>query len=278
MGTRRASVLISTYRQPSELDLALAALSRQTVPPHEVLVGDDGSGVETRNLMDRWKQQAPFPVHHVWQSDDGYRKARIMNEAARRATGEHFIFLDGDSFPHVAWVEDHLAAADGKSALCGRRVKLGPKISPTVTVRDVESGAFDSAFSAKLIKSRLQGDTRRLSLGIRLPKPIARIFHPRPKKLMGVNFSLPREVFIAVNGFNEAWTVYGHEDLDLELRLLRAGTPRIAVLNRAIVFHLHHPERERTAETRRLIEEARNSKSTRCAVGYDQAELFNAQT
>jgi GT2 family glycosyltransferase len=275
---RRASVLICTYEQPRELELALAAICRQSVLPHEVFVGDDGSGVETKNLVQRWVDRAPFPLKHVWQADKGYRKARIMNEAARRASGDQFLFLDGDSFPHHAWVEDHLAAADERSALCGRRVKLGPRLSPTVTVEDIERCAFDTAFSPLLLKSRLKGDTKRWSLGIRLPKGLARILHPRPRKLMGVNFSLPREAFIAVNGFNEAWTVYGHEDRDLELRLLRAGTPTIPLLNRGIVFHLHHEERERTAETQKLIAEMEASTVTRCEIGYDQAELFSAES
>lgn len=271
------SVLISTYEQPRELELALASLCRQTRLPDEVLVGDDGSGEATREVMERWAARAPFPLHHVWQADRGYRKARIMNEAARRARGEHFVLLDGDSFPHRAWVEDHALAADGRTVLCGRRVKLGPAVSPTVTVADVEAGAFDGAFRPKLLRSRLAGDTKRWALGVRLPRPVARVLHPRARKLMGVNFSLPRAAFVEVNGFNEAWTIYGHEDRDLELRLQRAGWPQRALLNRAIVFHLHHEERARTDETRRLIAEAEASDTVRCAVGFDLVGTFDPQ-
>lgn len=271
------SVLISTYNQPRELELALAALCRQTVTPGEVLIGDDGSTNETAELLDRWGPRAPFRLVHVWQSDRGYRKARVMNEAARRASGDHFIFLDGDTFPHRSWVGDHVAAADGRRVLCGRRVKLGPTLSPTVTVAQIEAGAFDSAFSGPLLKSRMAGDTKRWSLGVRLPGPVANALHPRPRKLMGVNFSLPREAFVAVNGFDEAWTIYGHEDRDLELRLQRAGFQQKALLNRAVVFHLHHDERERTDETRRLIAEAEKSDAVRCAVGFESDVPFDAQ-
>ena len=277
MSPNRASVLISTYEQPRELELALAALARQDVAPLDVIVCDDGSGSSTADVIERWKGKLGCRLEHVWQSDRGYRKARILNEGARRAAGDHFIFLDGDSFPHRCWVADHVASADGKSLLCGRRVKLGPEISPTVSVAGIEGGAFDSAFSPRLIKSRLAGDTSRLSLGVRLPRPVARLLHPRPRKLMGVNFSLPRAAFTLVNGFNEAWKIYGHEDRDLELRLLRAGVPSKPVLNRAIVFHLHHDERERTEETRKLIAEAEASEEIRCAVGFDQGDAFDAQ-
>ena len=77
----KLSVVIATYEAPRELDFALCGLSRQTSPPDEVLVADDGSGDETRHLLERWGGQLPFPLHHVWQADRGYRKARIVNEA-----------------------------------------------------------------------------------------------------------------------------------------------------------------------------------------------------
>ena len=182
----------------------------------------------------------------------------------------------GDRFPHRAWVEDHAAAADGRHTLHGRHVKPGPAVSPEVSVAQVESGEFDSAFSSRLLRSRMSGDTKRWSLGVRLPGPIASTLHPRPRKLMGVNFSLPREAFVSVNGFNEEWVVYGHEDRDLELRLLRARYPQKALLNRAVVFHMHHEERERTDETRRLIAAAEESEAVRCEVGFDSDVPFDA--
>jgi GT2 family glycosyltransferase len=271
----KASVVVCTYNQPRELDLALAAMRRQTQAPVEVFVADDGSSNPTKAVVEEWHDRSPFPVHHVWQADKGYRKARIVNEAVRRATGDHIIFLDGDSFPQRSWVADHLASADGKSVLCGRRVKLGSEFSPAVTRGHIEAGRFDTPFAPALLRSSLAGDTKRLGLAIRLPRPIARLLHPRPRRIMGVNFSLPLEVFTAVNGLNEDWVVYGHEDRDIEFRLIRAGVPRIALLNRAVVFHLHHEERERSAETRRLIAAAEASDSTRCEHGYDLATEFD---
>ena len=261
------SVLVCTYEAPRELELVLAALSRQSQLPTEVIVADDGSGAATRQVIDAWRPKIGTALLHVWQRDSGYRKARVMNEAARRATGEHFIMLDGDSFPHRRWVEDHWHAADGHKVLCGRRVKLGPGISAAIQPDDVLAGRFDSVWNSDLLASWLRRDTQRLSLGVRLPVPLARALHPRPRKLMGVNFSLPRRVFEEVNGFNEEWVVYGHEDRDLELRLLRSGQRFEALLNRGIVFHMWHRERERTETTRALLAAAERSSDTRCARG-----------
>lgn len=272
----RASVVVCTYEQPRELDFALCALARQTVAPHEILVADDGSGADTERVVRAWDERTPFAIRHVRQVDKGYRKARIVNEAVRRSEGDHLVFLDGDSFPHRAWVGDHLAAANGRRVLCGRRVKLGPKVSERLTVDEIAAGRFDAPVRA-LIGAKLEGDVHRLGLGLRLPGSVARVLHPRSRKLMGVNYSVPREAFFAVNGLDEAWTVYGREDFDLELRLRRAGHPLVPLLNRAIVFHTHHVERERSDACEALVDQARNSSATRCALGVETS-VFDAAT
>ena len=271
----KSSVIVCTYEAPRELDFVLAALSRQTRMPDEILVADDGSETPTRDVVDHWRARMPCPLHHVHQADIGYRKARIVNEAVRRSIGDHLLMLDGDSFPHRAWVDDHVSVADGRTVLCGRRVKLGPKFSAAMTREDIVSGHFDSVFTARFVASTLSGDTKRLFLGLRLPMPLVRVLHPRPRKLMGVNFSLPRGAFYAVNGHDEAWVVYGHEDRDIELRLKRAGYPFRPLLNRAVVFHMWHRERERTEKTRDLLRSIEESKRMRCTRGLTGCAPFD---
>jgi GT2 family glycosyltransferase len=275
---RSASVVVCTYEAPRELDLVLAALSRQSRPPDEVLVADDGSGTATQAVIEHWRGRLGAPLRHVRHADIGYRKARIVNEAVRRATGEHLLMLDGDSFPNRHWVADHIRAADGRRVLCGRRVKLGAKLSAVVTRERVLAGRYDSAFAPELLRSVLAGDTRRWTLGLRLPAPVARVLHPLPRKLMGVNFSLPRAAFVDVNGYDEGWVVYGHEDRDLELRLQRAGWPFMALLNRAVVYHLWHRERERSVLARELLAEAERSTAVRPARGLVGSVPFDAAT
>ena len=136
------------------------------------------------------------------------------------------------------------------------------------------SGQFDGV-TGTLVKSALRGDTKRLGLGIRVPQAIARMFHPRPRRLMGVNFSLGREVFYSVNGLNERWTFYGREDYDLELRLKRSQVDFYPLLNRGIVYHVHHLERERSKDTTELVSEMEQSLETRCEHGIEIATAFN---
>jgi len=268
------SVIVCTYNSPRELDLAFCGLARQSVSPDEILVADDGSSQETSDLIVSWTRELGTVLRHVWQSDRGYRKARIVNEAVRRARGDHLIFLDGDSIPHSHWVADHMHAADGKRVLCGRRVKLGPKLSKDLNRRQVLEGELESPIGP-VLKSAFAGDTNRFLLGLRLPSWLARCFHPRPRKLMGVNFSLPKEALHAVNGYDEDWAVYGHEDRDLELRLLRSGVPFYPLLNRAVVYHLYHPQRPISEQTRSLIQAQEASDRRRCERGLVGTSSFD---
>jgi len=261
----RVSVLISTYNEPDRLALVLAALARQTRVPDEVFVADDGSGPETAEVVRRWKAPVGCRSEHVWHEDRGFRKWAVSNEAVRRSSGEWLIFLDGDSIPHREFVRDHLLDAGRGDVLCGRRVKLGPSLSPRVDLAMVESGELERLFGPALLGG-LFSDNERMGLGLRLPRWLAHALHPRPRKLMGVNFSLSRRAFEAVNGWDEEWP--GRRgDRDLDLRLVRGGFRCAALIQRAIVYHLHHLERPNSDAIQSRVAEEERSNRVRCESG-----------
>ncbi len=264
----RASVLITTYNAPRELDLALTGLARQSQSPHEVVVADDGSKEETRALVHRWAERFPVPLIHVWHEDAGYRRAKILNEAVRRASGDYFVFLDGDSIPHPRWLADHAELARPDRVLCGRRVRLGPAISAGLSADDVTSGRLEPFFGP-VLRSAFHDGTKRALLGLRLPPPLARVFHPRSRRLMGVNFSLSRADFYEVNGLDEEYVGYGLEDYDLEIRLRRAGKELYPLLNRAVVWHLYHPMKSVGPEIRARFLALQESDRTRARHGIE---------
>jgi glycosyltransferase involved in cell wall biosynthesis len=263
-----AAVIVSTYEAPHALELVLAGLARQSLTPGQVVVADDGSGPDTAAVIARWSARLSCPLLHVWQPDEGFRKMRICNEAVRQTRAERVIFLDGDAVPHRHFVADHLADHRRADVLCGRRVRLGPQLSARVDTDMVLDGVLERWFGPTLL-SALRGETRRFTLGLRLPRLLARIFHPRPRKLMGVNFSITRRVFEAVNGYAHDAPAR-REDRELELRLLLHGTRFAALLNRAVVYHLHHPENAPAPDAEpRLCRVAAQGRS-RCADGLAQ--------
>lgn len=268
----RASVIVSTYMDPRALDLVLCAMARQSRAPDEVMIADDGSTAETAAVVERYDDGR---LHHVWQTDKGHRRGRVANEAVRRSTGEHLIFLDGDSIPHSRWVEDHLSAARPDRVLCGRRVKLGPKLSTDIEKEWITSGRLESWRFLRV--GRAREELERWDLGIRLPAWLARLMYARPRRLMGVNFSMPRALFEALNGWEEDNPVGRRDDKELEQRILRAGFERYPLIQRAIVYHLHHEAKGNAKASQSWLAERKASDHTRARVGIDAVERFDPE-
>ena len=88
----KASVIMTTYNSPHHLSLALAGMQIQTEKNFELHVADDGSTSDTSELVEKFSDQAPFPVIYSWQQDLGYRKTKILNEAIRKAQSDYLIF------------------------------------------------------------------------------------------------------------------------------------------------------------------------------------------
>ena len=259
------SVLVVTYNAPRELDLVLTGLRRQSRVPHEIVVADDGSTDETAQLLEQWRPHFDCPLLHAWQEDEGYRRARVLNLAAARATGDYLCVLDGDTIPHRHWLKDHLFAARPRRVLCGRRVRLGPDVSPRVTREWVNDGVLEQWFG-ELARS---GDTRNFGRGLRLPFWLAFVLRVRPRKLMGCNFSLPRAVYEAVNGSDEDFAGFGGEDFDLGVRLKNAGYRMTPLINRGCTYHLYHPMKSMPDEVRAMRDAKAALGRTRCDHGLD---------
>ena len=73
----KTTLIISTYNRPEALSVCLDSVRFQTVMPDEVIVGDDGSTSETKDLIESFKKDFPVPLIHLWQEDKGFRLAML---------------------------------------------------------------------------------------------------------------------------------------------------------------------------------------------------------
>src|SRR5262245_28915572 len=139
---RRARVIVSTYERLPLLRLALRGFLHQTTTDFALTVADDGSGPETAAFVADFAREAPFPVLHVRHEHDGFRKARITNEAVRRAEAEPLIVMtDGDCIPPPRFVERHVAAHGERTFAVGGAYKLDRETSERLTPADVDDPA-----------------------------------------------------------------------------------------------------------------------------------------
>lgn len=263
-----ATLILATYEMPKHLELVLAGIERQSTKNFEIIICDDGSGAETKILIEKFKKVSPVPVTHLWQEHQGFRKCRILNQAIRNSQGNVLIFLDGDCIPHRHFIADHLNHQADGYYLAGRRMDLGPHLSHLLTPQKIRIGFFDfPRFS--LIQSVLKKETTHLNRSIRVPwnwlRTLLRM--NRIVDLKGCNFSVSKTAMESINGFDEEYEGYGREDTDVELRLKNNGLKIKSLKGLALQFHVWHPRREFTVANDKRLEEVEITKRIRCARG-----------
>lgn len=256
------SLILNTYNQPEYLARVLVAVSRQERLPDEVLVADDGSGDETRDVFARWAAPQQFRCEHVWQKNEGFRRSRILNRTIARARGDYLVFLDGDTLPHPKFLADHAALARRGVFLQGHRALIEQQAAPQFGL---------GAFAADRRRALLTGQLRGVKHAFRWPVPLTKL-RSDLKGIRGCNLGIWRDDLVRVNGYNEGFVGWGREDSELAVRLMNCGVHRLDVRGRALCYHLWHPPASRAGlpANDELLEQAQREGARRCAQGLDQ--------
>lgn len=239
-------MVVLTYNRADALLAVLRSLAGQCGPQHEVWIADDGSRPEAVAQMKAGLPPFACPVHHVWHPDAGFTAARARNLAAARTAADYLVFLDGDCVPNQGFLAQHARLASSSSYINGSRVLLGERLSQAVA-----AGQADPVHApwGQWLRWRMAGDCNKL-LHAALTWKLPRRANPRFvwKGIRSCNLGLWAADFRAVNGFDESFSGWGHEDADLVLRLHHHGCRRINGFLATEVFHLWHPEQKREQE------------------------------
>jgi glycosyltransferase involved in cell wall biosynthesis len=241
------TLIITTYNRPDALEMVLGGCLAQTDRNFEIVIADDGSGPPTRETIERTSERSPVRIAHVWQPDEGFRAAASRNKGIARAQGEYLIFLDGDCVPQRDFVESHRALAAPHTVVTGSRVLLGASLTEEALARRLPLHQQPAWF---WLRQRAAGQINKvLPLLIRLPDiPQRRVKGFVWRSIKTCNLAAWRRDIEAVNGFDETFTGWGHEDADLVARLHNAGVGRKNGMYATEVFHLWHREAPRDRE------------------------------
>jgi len=175
------------------------ALSRQTLSPdqYEVVVSIDGSQDGTSEMVSHFS--APYALQSFWQPNCG--RAAACNAGIRIARGQLLVLLDDDMEPHPTFLEAHLCAHPDGSRLGVVGAAPVPLTRSSPPVVQFVGLKFNSHLE-KLAQPRYQFQLRDFYSG---------------------NFSIRREILLEVGAFDESFKIYGNEDLELSVRLSKAG-------------------------------------------------------
>ncbi|MNQ69292.1 Chondroitin synthase [compost metagenome] len=236
MTYNRCTLVTPTYNWPEALELLLLSILNQSVLPNEVIIADDGSKDDTKELINKFQKTFPVPLIHIWHEDIQNRKASIMNKAIAAAKYEYIVEIDGDIIMNKHFVEDHLTFAQNGHYLFGSRVNIQEKLLPELFSK---KNIYFSPFS-KGIKKR--GRTIRIPFLMNFAKSV----NNRSRKLRGCNMSFWREDFIKINGFNEDFMGWGKEDSEMIQRLHNIGIKGKRLKYSGIAYHIYHTEQSKS--------------------------------
>jgi glycosyltransferase involved in cell wall biosynthesis len=205
------SVVISTYNNREVLRQTIQTVLAQDFPrdAYEIVITDDGSDDGTAEMVGAI--HGPVPVRYVAQANRGLSAAR--NLGVRNARGRIVVFLDSD-----LWATPALVAAHHRHyPPAARGVGVQGR---SVTHPDARATLF---------------------MQVREMSPD---FTPRrrhdlsPFHIIGRNFSILRADLEAAGGFDEGFTGYGWEDIELGVRLRERGV-RFEYAPDALGYHYH---------------------------------------
>lgn len=93
------SVIIPTYNRATYLEKALDSVWAQTYRPIEVMIVDDGSTDNTKQIIHQWVEKhtsEDFQCVYIYQENAGAPSAR--NKGIENASGRYLQFLDSDDY------------------------------------------------------------------------------------------------------------------------------------------------------------------------------------
>ncbi len=228
----KIALIISTYNWPKVLKLCLQSILTQTRMPDEVIIADDGSTPDTRQLIDAFKSKFTCPLKHAWIPDEGFRLAMSRNNALRTyCTSDYVIFIDQDIILDKKFVQDHERIAQEGYYVTGGRTKLLKPLTDCL----LDGGACELNLLNKGIHRKFN------MLHMPFLHPLTRYMYCW-KHLYGrgANMAMWRADLEKINGFDEELEGYGVEDIDVFNRLENCGIKKKYAQFCAIEHHLYH--------------------------------------
>lgn len=77
----------------------------------EVIIANDGSQENTKQLIADFQKKFPVPLIHIWQVDINNRKTRIINKAISAANYDYIVKIDVEIIMNNHFVKDYLTFA-----------------------------------------------------------------------------------------------------------------------------------------------------------------------
>jgi glycosyltransferase involved in cell wall biosynthesis len=201
------SIIIPLYNRPQEINELLATLAVQTYTQFEVLVIEDGSKLQAKEIVEGYSDQLDISYYYKENAGQGFAR----NYGFERAKGDYFVIFDSDCLipaDYLEIVKDYLFEYDLDA--------YGGPDAAHESFTDVQK-AISYGMTSVFTTGGIRGNKKHVGQ-----------FHPR-----SFNMGVSHEAWEKVGGFKI--TRLG-EDIEYSIRIHEAGF-KIGLIPGAKVFH-----------------------------------------
>jgi glycosyltransferase involved in cell wall biosynthesis len=217
----RFSVIIPNYNNASTLERAILSAINQSHPAHEIIVVDDGSSDDSKEILEKYRGK----ISCLHQHNAGVSMAR--NNGVRISTGNWLAFLDADDVFH----RDRLR-------LHAEWIRDDPDLD--FLLAEQESRSPNGDFLGSFMRNSILGK-------LLLESNINRERIPIPSNMFGDlisdgfteirTLSVPRNKFVSLGGFPTEYKI--GEDLHFFIRLFAASERGGAVPHTLATYYIY---------------------------------------
>ena len=225
------SIIVPVYNRADEIDAFLSSFAKQSSKNFEVIVVDDGSTDNLKEVMEKYQNN--LKLKYFYQQNKGPGAAR--NLGMKKANGDIFIFIDSDCTVPTDYIEHlqkHIKEEDFDAF--GGPDTYKEDFSPFLKAVNYSMTSFIGT-----------GGTRGSN------KSVAK-YYPR-----SFNMGIKSEVYEKIGGMNE---LRHGQDMDFSNRIYKAGF-KVKFLSDVFVYH------KRRTNLRRFFKQIFNWGVTRINLG-----------
>ncbi|HTE31413.1 MAG TPA: glycosyltransferase [Chryseolinea sp.] len=265
----KVSLIITTYNRKDALEAVLNSALHLDPQPDEIIVADDGSTADTREVVEKFVPRFTIPLRHCWHEDEGFRLAAIRNKAIAMASHPYIVLVDGDMIMPAQFIGDHKAAAWQGRLVQASRVLLDERSTgAAIQQGKVKFNFFDAGIG-----------NRKNTISSRLLSSIFSHYSTNIYRVRGANLAFWKSDVVLVNGFNEDFAGWGREDSEFVVRMGNRGIRKFHLKFAGFAYHLYHKENTRDLLQRNqaIVDEAIRQKSSYCDNGIKKYLVANSK-
>lgn len=238
MNKSKISIIISVFNNSEHLLKCLTSINNQSLLPDEVILTDDGSAEDIKQIIINRIEQYNFKIVFCQQADIGFRLARCKNNGVRVAQHEIIVFLDQDIITTKNYLKTVIKNITPKNFVVSLPVRTTSDQLSMLTEDVISNFTLAGIITNEQIK-KVTKQYWKETLYRFLNKYYLR---KKGTKIRGGCFAIYKTNYLAINGFDENFVAWGNEDDDLGRRLENLQIKGNYPFHSDYSIHLYHPE------------------------------------